>query len=77
MAQAVSNITGGSNVPSRMKPTCRYVAIIKVVVPDSAALPLGTLLNGFFIRALLEKHERTLPRALIYQSVSALYNAFR
>ncbi|MBN3217415.1 TetR family transcriptional regulator [Pectobacterium polaris] len=53
------------------------VAIIKVVAPDSAALPLGTLLNGFFIRALLEKHERTLPRDLIYQSVSALYNAFR
>ncbi|WP_420541812.1 TetR family transcriptional regulator [Pectobacterium polonicum] len=53
------------------------VAIIKVVAPDSAALPLGTLLNGFFIRALLEKHERTLPRDLIYQAVSALYNAFR
>ncbi|QHQ21378.1 TetR family transcriptional regulator [Pectobacterium brasiliense] len=53
------------------------VAIIKVVTPDSAALPLGTLLNGFFIRALLEKHERTLPRDLVYQSVSALYNAFR
>ncbi|WP_235319650.1 TetR family transcriptional regulator [Pectobacterium fontis] len=53
------------------------VAIIKVVAPDNAALPLGTLLNGFFIRALLEKHERTLPRELVYQSVSALYNAFR
>ncbi|MFP9467429.1 TetR family transcriptional regulator [Pectobacterium brasiliense] len=53
------------------------VAIIKVVAPDSAALPLGTLMNGFFIRALLEKHERTLPRDLVYQSVSALYNAFR
>ncbi|UUE43645.1 TetR family transcriptional regulator [Pectobacterium aroidearum] len=53
------------------------VAIIKVVTPDSAALPLSTLMNGFFIRALLEKHERTLPRDLVYQSVSALYNAFR
>ncbi|RYC38354.1 TetR family transcriptional regulator [Pectobacterium zantedeschiae] len=53
------------------------IAIIKVVAPDSAALPLGTLLNGFFIRALLEKHERTLPRDLVYQAVSALYNAFR
>ncbi|AOR65954.1 Hypothetical protein Y17_1959 [Pectobacterium wasabiae CFBP 3304] len=53
------------------------VAIIKVVAPDSAALPLGTLLNGFFIRALLEKHERTLPRDLVYQAVSALYHAFR
>ncbi|WP_043988823.1 TetR family transcriptional regulator [Pectobacterium parmentieri] len=53
------------------------VAIIKVVAPDNAALPLGTLLNGFFIRALLEKHERTLPRDLVYQAVSALYHAFR
>ncbi|WP_113625632.1 TetR family transcriptional regulator [Pectobacterium peruviense] len=53
------------------------VAIIKVVAPDNAALPLGTLLNGFFIRALLEKHERALPRDLVYQAVSALYNAFR
>ncbi|MFP9229690.1 TetR family transcriptional regulator [Pectobacterium cacticida] len=53
------------------------VGLIKLVAPDNAALPLGSLLNGFFIRALLEKHERTLSRDLIYQAVSALYQAFR
>ncbi|WP_409306193.1 TetR family transcriptional regulator [Pectobacterium sp. B1J-3] len=53
------------------------VAILKMVVPDAAALPLGTLMNGFFIRAMLEKHERTLPREQVYQAIAALYDAFQ
>lgn len=53
------------------------IALLKLVVPDDAALPLGTLMNGFFIRALLAQHEHPLTHRQIYPAVAALYHAFR
>lgn len=53
------------------------IGLLKLIVPAPAALPLGALMNGFFIRALLEQHERALTHQQIYPAIAALYHAYR
>ncbi|RLM16516.1 hypothetical protein BIY27_00050 [Gibbsiella quercinecans] len=46
------------------------IELLKTVVPDEAALPLGTVMNGFFVRGLLEGRACSLDYPQIHQVIS-------